>query len=88
MRRHLFCVGQADALAVLAAEGPEVEGTLDVVADHVTTHGEVGAKVRAVGVWNEWANIAVRVARCFDLKITQNLPEMAHYCAQSNFTNI
>ena len=48
--RHLFSVRQADALAALAAEGPEVEGALDVVADDATADGEVGAKVRTVGV--------------------------------------
>ena len=46
--RYLFSVRQADALAALAAEGPEVEGALDVVADDATADGEVGAKVRTV----------------------------------------
>lgn len=45
-----FCVGNLHTLSVVPSELPSVEGALDAVAHHPSSHGQVGTQVRAVGV--------------------------------------
>lgn len=49
----IFRVGNGDALSVVTAEAPRVEGALEGVALDAAAHSHVDAQMRTVGVQHE-----------------------------------